>query len=93
MNTSPLNRSSQGKNIFIQQNIINKIQPQSTKNNKNFLHYSKILNPKKNDFLKQYLASAVNPKKTNLKPESTLILLKIKFFNHSMFSKRYTNST
>ena len=72
MNMSPLNQSNQGKNIFIQQNILNQIQPLSTKNTKNFLHFSKILNPKKNEFLKQYLATAVNQKKSNIKPESNL---------------------
>ena len=81
MNTSPLNKSSQGKNSFIQQNLLNQIQPISTKNSKNSLHFSKILNPKKNDFMKQYIATTANKKNPNLKFESSLILFnKPKFY-------------
>ena len=75
INTSSINKSSQGKNSFIQQNLIDQIQPISTKN---FLHSSKILDPKKNEFFKQHLTNTLSLRsqnKPNLIFESSLIII------------------
>lgn len=61
--SSPLNKSGVNKNLKNFQTLLAQLDPTSTKNSKTYLQVSKILNPKKSEYLKQYLKSTLNNSK------------------------------